>query len=255
MSTFKDITVSFSNLLKSRSRNPFYGTLIIVYLFRNYKLIYKLFFLKEKDQLNKISYLDGLFNHEILIEELLISSLYAFTAMASSYVILNLSELLRGVFSNVINIWVKKLINIITNKTNTYSKDEFIKIEQEKNDYERKYINEKTRRLEHEDEIALLEMKIKELSNPINFNEKLLKQIRDRSQIDSFRKIVKVINSEDPITDLENKDKVVFDILIKNRLIKRLKNSGSLYDFTEPKGGDFITHFNNWDDSPSFLRA
>ena len=48
--------------------------------------------------------------------------------MASSYVILNLSELLRGVFSNVINIWVKKLINIITNKTNTYGKDEFIEL-------------------------------------------------------------------------------------------------------------------------------
>jgi len=253
MSTFKDITVSFSNLLKSRSRNPFYGTLIIVYLFRNYKLIYKLFFLKENDQLNKISYLDGLFNHDILINELLVSSLYAFAAMASSYIILNLSELLKGVFSNVINIWVKKLINFITNKTNTYSKDEFIKIEHEKNDFERKYINEKTRRLGHENEIALLERKIKELSNPINFNEKLLKQIRDRSQTDSFRKIVKAINTESPITDLENKDKIVFDTLIKNRLIKRINNSENIYDFTEPKGENFITHFNNWDDSPSFL--
>lgn len=253
MSTFKDITVSFSNLLRSRSRNPFYGTLIIVYLFRNYKLLYKIFFLEENDPLNKISYLDGLLNHDILINELLLSSLYAFIAMASSYIILNLSEFLRGIFNNVVNIWVKKLIDIITNKTNTYGKDEFIKVEHEKNDYERKYIDERTRRLEHENEITLLEEKIKELSNPISFNEKLLKQIKDKRLLDSFREIMKAINSEHSMVNLKIKHRIVFDLLIKNRLIKCVDKNEDIYNFTDPKGEDFITRFNDWDDSPSFL--
>lgn len=254
MSTFKDITVSFTSLLKSRSRNPLYGTIVLIFTFRNYELIYKILFFNTDDKYDKLNCLNELFQHSNLIKEIIFSTSYAFTALLISYLLINFSKLIKGVFDNVINVWVEKLIDNLTNQSNTYSKDEYLHLEKEKNDFEKKFLVEKERRTKYENEIFSLENKIQKLSNPDNFNKKILDKIKNENLLDSFRKIVKIINSNQPLIITEKTtDSKVFELLINNRIIKRIEKDKEYFDFTNLKGEEFISYYNNWNDGPNYL--
>ncbi|MCT4587775.1 MAG: hypothetical protein N4A71_08135 [Carboxylicivirga sp.] len=166
MSTFKDITISFANLLKNRARNPFYGTLILVYLIRNHQSIYQLFFIKQTTLKARLGILSELFGQGF-IKELSICVGLAFLAMLISYVLTNISELLQVFFKQVVNVWVQKLIDKITNKTNTYSKEDYLKMGEEKDFFEKKFNAERDKRLLTEKERDDFEETIKKQNSDI----------------------------------------------------------------------------------------
>ncbi|MBR8535424.1 hypothetical protein KDU71_07615 [Carboxylicivirga sediminis] len=253
MSNFKDITVSFANLVKSRGKNPFYGTLVLVYIFRNYKEIYQLFFIKQTTLSSRLEILDTLLSSEVFVKELSKTILVTFAAMLVSYVLINLSELLKGVFKNVINVWVSKLIDLITDKTNTYSKDDYNELNDLKNDFEKRYNAEREKRLRSENEVDELEKRVKELLNPDEFNSILHKKISDKNLINPFRTIRDLVNEKKPLVNFPPEENQLLEILKKERVIKLIDEKNRIYDFTNPKGESYVEFFNNWEDSPSAL--
>ncbi len=174
-------------------RNPFLGTLIIVWIFHNYSNLYGLIFSSyHKTFCEKMVYLDNLFSPLTFIGNLIICILVSLIVLIVTYILLTLSRFIVDSYENIILPVVKKWT-----KGKIYTEEAYESICIERDNTQKKYEGERERRLRAEEEIEELESTIKNLKNLQNpqkiVNEKLVERNEDEDNLNGNQKIHKLL--------------------------------------------------------------
>lgn len=236
----KDLLISFKDTMKTKTTNPFFGTLIIVWFIHNWQLIYTLFNFNVETKLeSKIDFISSYLAPDVFIKNLGIVIIITFGVLISSYTFLNLSRFIVNFFEKIITPQVYKL----TDKSSIVLKHDFEIQKLEKERYEKKYENEKELRLKLQNDYEVLETKyqksllIDESKNNKNSDSNVLKIYENLNKLnilEKFEKIIEVINNRESMTP-EDED---IKILTRYDLVKRGSyDTGSgnkyYYDYTE----------------------
>jgi hypothetical protein len=157
----KDFLISFKENFKEKTRNPFLGTYLIVWIIRNWLLVYTLFNFDKKHDLDfKINFIKTYYYENDFITNLLTNILWSFALLILTYVLLNASRFIINLSEKQITPWVYK----ITDSKAIVLKEEYDRLKQEKNLIENKLEDERENRVKLLNEISRLENRIDELS-------------------------------------------------------------------------------------------
>lgn len=103
---------SFFDSMKTRIRNPFLGTLTIVWAIRNWKVIYALFNFDDGYTLtNKINFIQNYFNQKSFFWEVTLNLIITLIVLLSTYVLLALSKSIVEFYYKVIEKYIIQLID------------------------------------------------------------------------------------------------------------------------------------------------
>lgn len=106
----QDFFVSFRDNIKEKSTNPFFGTLILVWVIRNWKLLFGVFnFDKETTLEAKLNFISEYFDPKSFAENLLVVIGYTFLALITSYLLLSASRLIVNFFDKVVTPCIYRL--------------------------------------------------------------------------------------------------------------------------------------------------
>lgn len=148
-----EILLSFSDNLK-KARNPFFGTFIVVWIIRNWKLLVTLFNLDLYPTVDeKIEVLQSYFVDGTIVESFLLTSLISLVVLIVTYVLLNVTRFISNSFEKKVTPWVYK----ITDKTSIVLKIDYNKLEDDVRRLEERLSEERLKRLEAERERDSLE--------------------------------------------------------------------------------------------------
>lgn len=153
----KDFLVSFSDNFKERVKNPLLGTYLLVWLVRNWDLIYSLFNfdsnLKLKD---KIGFVNNYFKKTDFVENLLINIYWAFGLLILTYLLVNASRFIVNLSEKQLTPWIYK----ITDSKSIVLKNEYERIRSQSDDMQVRLDNEREAK-------SRLEFRIKNLENEL----------------------------------------------------------------------------------------
>lgn len=156
----KDLLVSFKENIKSKSRNPFLGTYAIVWIIRNWRLIYSFFFFDSKTtRSERIEILASYYTYKTFITDLLWNILWAIGALILSYALINLSRLIVNLFEKRLTPYVYKL----TDSNSIVLKEIYDNLKSDKREIEIKLEQERDNKGKMQREITALEDKIQEM--------------------------------------------------------------------------------------------
>ena len=206
MQLIKDLLVSFKENIKSKSKNPFLGTYAIVWIIRNWRLIYSFFFFDSKTtRSERIEILASYYTYKTFITDLLWNILWALGALILSYLLINLSRLIVNLFEKRLTPYVYKL----TDSDSIVLKEIYDKLKSEKRELEIKLELERDNKGKMQREITVLEDKIQEI---------LVKKIEQNKEISPEKQFdIAPVNSTKP----------------ENILFNKLKNKKLLDNFLE----------------------
>lgn len=106
---FKDILVSFSDNFKEKTRNPFLGTYIFIWVLRNWELVYSLFNFDNTYKLaNKIDFVKSYYNTHSFTEGVLWNIGWTFLVLTITYLVLNISRVIINISEKQLKPWVYK---------------------------------------------------------------------------------------------------------------------------------------------------
>lgn len=124
----KDTLNSVFDNLKERTTNPFLGTLIVVWVVKNWKLVYSLLYFDGNFKLkDRLQYITDYFNERSFISNMLGVILITLGVLVSTYILLTLSRLLTDYYERVVIPWVSK----VTDKSTVVLKVEYNKVLEE----------------------------------------------------------------------------------------------------------------------------
>lgn len=128
----KDFFVSFKDNFKEKTQNPFLGTYLIVWVIRNWELVYTLFnfdddYTLEKKKAFITKYYDEAHN---FIENLFYNILWTFGVLILTYILLNVSRLIVNLFDKQLKPWIYK----ITDSKSIVLKEEYEQLRSERDD-------------------------------------------------------------------------------------------------------------------------
>jgi len=195
----KDIILSFKENLKQKSTNPFFGTLILVWVIHNWKFIYTAFNLEQFSTFEeKIAYLESLLNTGPFIRNLLVCIIITFLVIISSYLLINISRLIINLFDKKLTPWVYK----ITDKSSIVLKSDHIILRSERDTLVKKIEDERDAKLRYRSEIEKLEERLQ--SNNSDDQEELKIENLDEKEKVSNSKLEKIVNKIEVDENLKN---------------------------------------------------
>jgi hypothetical protein len=207
----KDFLVSFRDNFKEKTRNPFLGTYLIVWIILNWELIYTLLNFDDKYKLeNKIAFIKTYYAEQSFIENLFKTVLWAFGLLILTYLLLALSRLVTNFSEKQITPWVYKITDsksIVLKETYENLRIENLrietKLEKERENKKRLLLEiselEKTIdkiNLSNNQENNDTEETIKNLSLD-NEVDVLFNKIKNKKLIDEFIELVESIGKEE----------------------------------------------------------
>lgn len=226
----KDFLISFSDNFKEKTKNPFLGTYLLVWLIRNWDLVYTLFnFDKDCTLDDKKSFIISYLKGNDFIENLAINILWSFGLLITTYALLNISRLIVNLSEKRLTPWIYK----ITDSKSIVLKTEYERIRSENDDLQFRLDKERESKLRLENTIKSLEAEIIEITrvraeteaeNTEENQEKeksdstsiLLNKIENRKLVGSFLSTCTLINKGGSIrNDDEAKDYFIELGLIK----------------------------------------
>jgi hypothetical protein len=241
----KDIILSFKENIKQKTTNPFFGTLILVWIIHNWELIYTFFnFESTRNLKDRIDYLSNYFSTIPFVKNLLFCIGITFAVLIGTYIFLNLSRLIINIFEKKLTPWIYK----ITDKSSVVLKEDYQLVQAERNQLFSKVEEEKNAKLKAQGEVTKLEEKISELLAP---NDITIEDIIDSNNDNSYdnSKIISLI--------LDDQDKIeIFDRLIDS------SNNDDWFEVTEENMND-VNYFlrtdiiqitNKHDNNPDFRK-
>jgi phage antirepressor YoqD-like protein len=153
----KDFFVSFKDNLTKKSRNPFLGTYLIVWLIRNWDLVYTLFHFEKQHNLEfKINFIREYYEKHNFIENLGYNILWSFALLSITFVLINISRLIVNLFEKK----VTPLIYQLTDKNSIVLKETHDILKNENNELELKLEKEREAKGRLQKEIVNLEVKL-----------------------------------------------------------------------------------------------
>lgn len=113
---------SAKDLTGDRIRNPLFGTYIVVWIVRNWELIYSLIYFDGRNTLaDRITYIKNHFKDVTLLEELFSTLGITFAVIISSYLLLNLARLI----ANFSELKIKPFIDMTVDSKSVVTKERF----------------------------------------------------------------------------------------------------------------------------------
>lgn len=168
----KDLLISFKDNIKAKSSNPLFGTLILVWLTKNWNLFYTIFNFDSNTTLDKKrEFIVSHFTKIPFLETLLWCVFEAFIVILISYLLLNLARL-------IINFYEKKITPLVykwTDEKSIVLKSVYDISENERKRLEKKVEEERDAKLKLQEDYDKLEKRFAELlttKNEINVVEK-----------------------------------------------------------------------------------
>lgn len=189
----KDFLISFRDNFQEKTTNPFLGTYLLVWLIRNWELVYTLFnFDKDTKLLDKVSYIKSYYSQVSFFENILTNILWAFALLITTYILLNVSRLIVNLSEKRVAPWVYK----ITDSKSIILKVHYERIRSARDDLQSRLDMERESK-------AKLENRIKELE------EEIISVRSKNSQHLAENETQNLPNEIDIIIDKLNKDKIV----------------------------------------------
>lgn len=150
---------SFKENINQKTTNPFLGTFIIIWIIRNWEFFYSLFYFdSDFTRLDRLNIIQEYFKEYDLLE-ILLTILFSFIILISTYILLNLSRLIINFFDKMITPKVYE----ITDKSSIVLKSDYKILEQQIKSLESKIQDEREQRFKTQNENDILEKRIKEL--------------------------------------------------------------------------------------------
>jgi hypothetical protein len=247
----KDIILSFKENIKQKTTNPFFGTLIIVWIIHNWELIYTFFnFEPTRILKDRIDYLNNYFSAIPFIKNLLLCVLITFAVLILTYVFLNLSRLIINIFEKKLTPWVYK----IADKNSVVLKEDYQLVEAERNQLFSKVEEEKIAKLKAQGEVTKLEEKISKMlaSNDItiedvidsnkeitNDNTKFISLIlEDENKRKIFDKLIDASNNDDWF-ELINENKKDVNFFLRTNIIQITDKKVNNFDYRKYNFTDY----------------
>ncbi|MCB4800276.1 hypothetical protein [Neotamlana laminarinivorans] len=223
----KDIILSFKDNLKQKSTNPFFGTLIIVWIIHNWEFIYNVFnFEKGKTLAQKIEYLKLFLEPIPFIKNLGVCVLITFIVLIVTFLLLNLSRLIKNISEKKLTPWIYK----ISDKNSIVLKSDYDLMKNERDLLSQKLEEERDSKLKLRTEINKLEER---LGKNID-GEDLKMEFNYESEIDHILNEIK--QNEKNLKDFNTLiDKIHNDELIEYPVFKDLLNFLLRYDVLKLK--------------------
>jgi len=211
---------SIKDNFSQKARNPILATIIIVWVFKNWRLVYGLFtFDKNTSQSNKLEYIETYFNLNNFYWNLGFCIFYAFVVLILTYFILGLSRFIVDFYENQVLLWIRKR----TSETSVVGIEKFKAEEAKAESYEKRYTEERSARINAQEEHSAIEkrnaaliIKNEELQQLINNYIGLESQINQlkpyKDKAAEFEKTITSLNqqlNEAKIREAEEKNSII----------------------------------------------
>jgi hypothetical protein len=245
----KDFLVSFTDNFKEKTRNPFLGTYLLVWLIRNWDLVYTLFnFDNDCTLVDKKSFITNYYKNGDFIQNLCSNILWAFGVLITTYILLNISRLIVNLSEKRLTPWIYK----ITDSKSIVLKTEYERIRSENDDLQIRLDKERESKSRLENRIKNLEDEIIEITkiqtgsktlerkkvgikNSLNTisdsTSILLQKLKDKNLLNEFLDTCTKINRGEGIQN-EYKSKDYFIELGLIRFSSNYSNSSKRYNIT-----------------------
>lgn len=156
---FKNAISSFTNNISQRVKNPFLGTLMIVWIIRNWKFVYSLFnFDSKTTRESRLTIIEEFFK-DYGFWEIMATIGYSLLILVVTYTFLNVSRLIINFFEKKITPKVYEL----TDKSSVVLRYDYEQIKAHVNELEARVEKERDLRLKTQKENDSLEARIKDL--------------------------------------------------------------------------------------------
>lgn len=253
---FKDTLNSAFDNLKERTTNPFLGTLVIVWIVKNWKLVYSLFYFDGSFKLkDRLQYISSYFSERSFIGNMIIVVLITLALMVITYFLLTVSRLLTDFYEKIVIPGVSKL----TDKSSVVLKTEYNKVLEEMRRLEERLEQERQARFTAQNERDESDNKLAKLVAERNSSDLAMSTTLEKVPNPSFIRLankVKQILTIDQFNDLLtsivggallSEDDMLKILLRENIVIPGgrtgIDNSRN-YKLTE-HGKDFANYWNN----------
>lgn len=226
-----DLLISFKENIKSKTTNPFFGTLIIVWIIHNWRLVYTFFNFPEGTILrSRIQFLATYLDPNVFVFDLIKCILISFAVLISTYFLLNLSRLIVNFYEKVITPFVYE----ITDKGSVVQKSVYQQMIEERNRFEKKYEQEHESRLKLINEMEKLEARLISSSADNTDKQNFINENSISSSLDNH-----LLNLKNDV-DLRNSFGTIILDILNNRISKTSKNSDKLllYGLIELRSGE-----------------
>ncbi len=243
---------------KDKLKNPFYGTLFVVWVIRNREFLYNVFF---HDKLTSDKRLEVIRSHFLNWDSLLNflgTILISLALMILIYVSLNLSRFIVEFSERKL----KPLIQQIFNKSSIVSREEYLILENERDYFQKKYSEERSERIKLQKELDNKTENIQINDNETYDKEEKGKTVEEGekgipeniittwlklrpSYYDDFKKIISLMEEKVPVYEIKRKMKDLASTkeFINKKIIETLAHENiHYYNFTE-FGDKFVNHF------------
>lgn len=156
----KDFFISFRDNMAKKSKNPFLGIYLLVWLVRSWELVYTLLNFEKKHDLNfKINFIKTYYKENDFLISLALNILWAIALLLVTFILLNLSRLVVNLFEKNLTPWIYK----ISDRSSIVLKESYESLKNDYNDLEQKLDKEREAKVKLQKEIENLESKIEEL--------------------------------------------------------------------------------------------
>ncbi|EMY3476827.1 DUF3450 domain-containing protein [Flavobacterium psychrophilum] len=203
----KDFLISFTDNFKEKTKNPFLGTYLFVWLIRNWDLAYTLFnFDKDCTLDDKKTFISNYYKNGDFISNLGGNILWAFGILITTYLLLNISRLIVNLSERRLTPWIYQ----ITDSKSIVLKSEYERIRAESDDLQLRLDKERESKSRLEARIKSLEAEIIEITrvkteNVIeNIPEKKTTRSVKKENTDSTSILIDKIIQKELLTDFLN---------------------------------------------------
>lgn len=154
-----DLFISFKDNIKQKTANPFFGTFILIWTIRHWKLLYTLFTIESYKTLDdRIKIIEHYFIEESFIESLSWTTVWSFGILLATYTLLNVSRLIINFFEKAVTPKVYQL----TDKGDIVLKSEYNKLVNENEKLKGRLEKEREQKIKAQDERDVFEVKLKD---------------------------------------------------------------------------------------------
>ncbi|MFM9987124.1 hypothetical protein [Flavobacterium sp.] len=226
----KELLISFKENLESKTSNPFFGTVILIWIIKNWNLIYSIFNFESKTTLElKRQFIIKHFKFHPLIETLLYCVAEAFVILITSYLLINISRL-------IINFFEKKVTPLVykwTDKNSIVLKTVYDTLETERIRLEKRVDEERDARLKLQEDYDKLEKRYSDflVDAKLPKTSNLSSSKNDsKDEIDSESQRVKIIKERLTKDNKIDKFEIIAASVLNNESMQ--KDNAILKEFT-----------------------
>lgn len=252
----KDTLNSMLDNIKERTTNPFLGTLIIVWVIKNWTLVYSLFYFDSAFKLeDRLNYISHYFSNHSFIWNMFYVILITLAVLILTYILLSVSRLVTDTQERI----VIPIISKWTDKSSVVLKTEYVKLQELIKLLEIRLEEERQAKSLIQNERDLLDKKVLELGSPISEDEYYEQRIPEPNQVinnngdnafirvsnkalnewgkESFNNTInRILNGYVLSSDTEDVKTLLRELLI-------VTDGGDTYKLTE-RGIDFLAYWN-----------